>query len=79
VTLLEAVEQVRREKAEYRIGTRVINCVMHAHLPTASRPRECALCWTDINNQLQLAVRVNSDLNAMVERILAAESRPEGA
>jgi hypothetical protein len=78
VTLREIVEAVRREKAEYRIGTRVTNCVLHAHLPFASRPRECALCWTDINNQLALA-RVNADLNGMVDRILAADNPPEGA
>jgi hypothetical protein len=78
VTLREIIEAVRKEKADYRTGPRVTNCVLHAHLPFASRPHGCALCWTDINNQLSLAVRVNADLNGMVDRILAADSPPEG-
>lgn len=77
MNLREVVEAVRQEKADYRVGTRVTNCVGHAHLPFASRPRDCALCWSDIQNQLSLAGRVNTDLNAMVDRILAA-STPEG-
>jgi hypothetical protein len=78
VTLRETVEAVRLEKAAYRIGTRVTNCVVHADLSFASRPIGCGLCWADMNNQLALATRVNADLNDMVDRILAAPNPPEG-
>jgi len=77
--VMAAVDAALAERREYRVGTRVVNCVEHSHRPLTNRPRDCGLCLTDITNQLSLAISINVFLNQLIERIAAARNVAEGA
>lgn len=54
---------------QFRAGTRVTNCVLHASLNYDARPKDCELCFLDMQNHISYCHRVNEFVNAMLDDI----------
>jgi len=66
-----SLQEIFERRRNYRQGTKVVNCVTHAHLLLTKRPPSCELCHTDIMNVLTNSSNVNDFLNELMDEIEA--------
>jgi hypothetical protein len=58
---MTSIEDLLERKFE--VGSRIINCVVHADMELTKRPDDCRLCLADLRNHMSLAIRTNEWLN----------------
>lgn len=76
--LNKTLETVIEKRKNFSAGSRVINCVAHMHLPITERSEDCHLCFVDMNNFIDYAVRVNEFLSELLDEVEKAATDAKG-